>query len=84
MAREKGKVVPADFTSYLSVDENYEEPHYGSTLKDRYGDPIYYVDVLELLQFSDHKYVKDNYKNKAVWAYLEELPEGTKIALFFY
>jgi len=83
VAREKGKIVPNDFTSYLSRDDNYEEPHYGKTLEDCYGSPLRYLDVKELLQFSDHKYVLDNYKNRAVWAYLKELPEDTKIVVYF-
>jgi len=83
MAREKGHIVPGDFTSYLSRDDNYEEPHYGKTLEDCYGAPLYYVNVNDLLQFSKHEAVLDNYKNRAVWAYLRELPKDTEIALFF-
>jgi len=77
------KLVPDDFTSYISKNDKYDEPHYGKTLEDFYGEPLRYLDVKDLLQFSNHEYVLDNYKNRAVWAYLKELPEDTKIVLFF-
>lgn len=76
--------VPERFMSYLSRDEEYEEPHYGRTTETPYGDPLLYVTSAELLTLSEHEGVTDNAKNRATWAYLRELPKETKVALYWY
>lgn len=74
---------PKNFHSYISRDSKYEEPHYGNTVKDCYGDKIKFVEVNSLLKLKHHRDIKDSEKNSAIWAYLGQLPEATKIALFW-
>lgn len=76
--------VPKDFSSYTSRDDKYEEPHYGKTIEDCYGDKIKFVEVLKLLKLKNHRDIKDNQQNEAIWAYLEMLPVDTRIALFWH
>lgn len=73
--------VSADFTSYVSHDDAYEESHYGKTTKDPYGDQVRYTTAGELLTI-DSKFI-DWHRPKAVWAYLRELPANAKVALFW-
>lgn len=56
---------------------------YGKTIKDPYGSDVKYITVRDLLPFRDCDGVMDNHQNRAVWAYLNELPKDTKIALFW-
>ena len=76
--------VPKDFSSYTSRDGKFEEPHYGNTIEDCYGDKVKFVEVKSLLKFKHHRDVRDSGKNSAIWAYLKELPENTKIALYWH
>jgi len=78
----KGITVPESFSSYASRDDKYEEPHYGETQEDCYGDQIESLDVRELLKFKEQAQACP--QNRAVWAYLAELPPRTKVALFWH
>lgn len=78
------EVVPEHFTSYLCRDEDFEELHYGKTRKTPYGEPLTYVRVKQLLMFSSHECVQNNHKNRAIWAYLAQMPKETKVALFWH
>jgi len=82
--RKVGILVPPDFDSYLSRGEGNEESHYGETCWTPYGDPVKYVRVKDLLKFRYCNEVYDYFLNRAVWAYLKELPEDIKIALFWH
>ncbi|HEC63818.1 MAG TPA: hypothetical protein ENI23_00825 [bacterium] len=75
--------VPGKFSSFTSKDDKYEEPHYGNTIEDCYGEKIKFVEIKKLLNLKDHPHIKDGYHNSAIWAYLEKLPENMKIALFW-
>jgi hypothetical protein len=77
------KRVPNDFTSYLSMEDGMDH-HYGRTVRTPYGDALCYTTVGALLKFKDHVCVKDNVKNKAIWAYLNALPKKTKVALYWH
>ena len=81
--KKVGILVPPDFTSYLSRGEGNEEPHYGETCWTPYGDPVRYVRVKDLLKFQYCDDVMYDFLNRAVWAYLKELPKDTRIALFW-
>lgn len=81
--KKVGILVPPDFNSYLSRGEGNEEPHYGKTCWTPYGDPVKYVKVKDLLKFQYCDDVIYNFLNRAVWAYLKELPKDTRIALFW-
>lgn len=80
----RGEAVPEHFASYLSRNDDYEEAHYGVTTETPYGDRMKYVRASDLLAIGDHEGVTDNYKNRAVWAYLSALPSDTKVALYWH
>lgn len=74
--------VPAMFNTYLS-GLNVRDEHYGNTQKTGTGDPLRMGPVRELLRFSDHPGVYEEPQNRAVWAYLRELPEESMVALYW-
>ena len=75
-----GLNVPDDFISFLSC----EDTHYGKTPETPYGDNLKYVFARDLKNLASHEGVLDNYKNRAAWAYLEQVPDELKVALFWY
>ncbi|MBI5044587.1 MAG: hypothetical protein HZC02_01565 [Candidatus Levybacteria bacterium] len=76
--------VPEQFHTYLGYDPETERTCYGNTQTTNDGEQLMYVLVEQLLPFSTHELVRDNFLNRAVWAYLKELPRKTKIALYFH
>lgn len=79
-----GVPVPDGFSSFYSIDDKYEEPHYGDTTTTPYGDRLLSVEVEALLALKGHEDVRDNYRNRAVWAYLAELPPDRQVALYWH
>jgi hypothetical protein len=77
-----GQVVPPKFMTYVSREAG-RDSHYGVTQTTPYGKMLCYVTVKDLLTFSKHVDVTDNHKNKAIWAYLRQLPKSTKVALYW-
>lgn len=75
-------IVPNGFTSFLGRQANGEHG-YGETIKTPYGTPLKYTRVGKLVSIAHHDAVRDNPKNRAVWAYLMELPIDTKVALYW-
>ena len=75
--------VPENFTTLLRDDE-YQETHYGNTQETPYGDPLTFMEVENLLRFSEHEGVQNHFKNRAIWAYLAYLPPRTKVALYWH
>lgn len=57
---------------------------YGETQETPYGRRLTYTTVKHLLTLRDHEGVMDNPNNRAVWAYLNELPPSTKVALYWH
>ena len=76
--------VPEDFNTYLCKDDEYEESHYGNTQDTPYGEPLTYVLAEQLVPFASHEGVENHFKNRAIWAYLKELPPRTKVALYWH
>ncbi len=72
--------VPPDFGTFHCRDDEYEQPHYGNTQETPYGEPVEYVLAHDLVKITPDD---TGYVNKAVWAYLKELPPRTKVALFW-
>ena len=66
--------VPRDFTSYLSRDDAYEEPHYGDTTEDPYGDQVRCVLAGDL---------KTVGIPGPTGAYINALDDDNKVALFW-
>lgn len=69
------KEVPEGFTSYVSRDDAYEESHYGETIEDPYGDKVRYATAGDLK--------KCDIPGPA-GAYVAELPDDNKVALFWH
>jgi hypothetical protein len=76
--------VPANFTSFYSRDDAYEEPHYGVTTTDAYGCAVRMVTAEALGALQQHPGVQAYPKNQAIWAYLAALPPATKVALYWH
>lgn len=83
LEKRDGQPVPESFTTYLSRDDKYEEPHYGQTTKDAYGEPVRALPAKALMRYANHLGVKDQARNRAVWSYLKALPPETKVALYW-
>lgn len=77
--------VPDNFSSFLGkpCDGDCGERHYGKTVEDPYGGRVSWLYAIELIQFDDHPHVKEDWRNRAVWAYLKALPAETKVALYW-
>jgi hypothetical protein len=78
------RLAPDNFSSYLSRDDKFEEPHYGLTIETPYGDRLRYVLAGELRHLEHHDDVVGDQRNRAAWSYLQELPDDTKIALYWH
>lgn len=66
--------VPKGFTSYLSRDDEYEEPHYGDTTINPYGEPVVYVLA---------GWLKKVGLLGATGAYINALDDSAKVALYW-
>lgn len=67
---------------YLSTDGECDEPHYGKTAEDPYGDKLRYL-TAKLLKVAIYDYRADTPKNKAVLAFIRELPDDLEIYLYW-
>lgn len=67
--------VEPDFTSYLSYDDQYEEAHYGLSVKDAYGDNLKFCRAGDLKKCDI---------GGAAGAYVNALVDNHKIALFWH
>lgn len=74
---------PECFISYLGHNDDVQVECYGKTIEDKYGNALTYVFAENLVAFEDHQDVSDNHQNRAIWAYLRNLPSKTKVALFW-
>jgi hypothetical protein len=72
--------LPAPLSCWTARIENGEHG-YGKLTETAYGDPPKWVTALALVGLRDAEPVRDNYVNRAVWAYLAELPPETRIVL---
>lgn len=75
--------VPKGFTSFVG-DRPDGESGYGVTAETPYGEPLMATTAGQLLILKDHEGVIDNHKNRAIWAYLAELPPETRVALYWH
>ena len=80
--KQFGRDVPENFTSYVSRDDKYEDIHYGITATTSYGDSLKYVKAKDLWKVMGFENL--SWRNKAVIAYLRELPENLNIALYWH
>lgn len=79
--------LPDRFTCFLGTipDGSHKgENGYGERIDDPYGNPLRYVTVADLLTLSNHSAVKDNWRNRATWAYLSEMPPDWQVVIFWH
>lgn len=74
--------VPRSFDTYFSRRGGKSSLH-GNTQTDRNGEPLTRVRALQLLPFASHESVGNSSRNKAIWAYLAQLPPKTWVALYW-
>lgn len=79
----EGQNVPTGFNTFLSFDEALEKSCYGETLETPYGERLHWVEARFLAVLASHADVLDNHLNRAVWAYLKELPPAWPVALYW-
>jgi hypothetical protein len=77
-----GRDVPDSFQSYVA-EQKEEGSHLGLTIETPYGLPVKYVLAKALKALSDHPDVVDCWENRAAWAFIQELPDRWKVALFW-
>jgi hypothetical protein len=65
------------------ASNNEGESCYGETSFDRYGYMLKFVYARELAELRDLPSVKDDWRNRAVWAYISELPGDIRIVLYW-
>ena len=82
LEEHRGRDVPATFTTYLSREED-QDTHYGLTIDTPYGEPLKYISAGSLAQIAE-ELIRDNPLNRAVWAYLGELPATWPVALYWH
>lgn len=75
--------VPEKFRSYRGTNDDFDETCYGLTIRDCYDSPVKYTTAKHLLTLYNRPAVRDNHTNRAIWAYLKELPLDWKIALYW-
>lgn len=62
----------------------YQNEGYGPRSEDGYGNPLRYVTAGALVTLADRPSVTDNWKNRAVWAYLAEMPPDWPIIIYWH
>ena len=84
LPRHKTPSIVSTFRSTIESGEHEGEDTYGPTPTDPYGNPLEWTTAADLLTLKGQPTITDNFKNRAVWAYLGELPPDWKIILFWH
>ena len=79
----KKSPIPKPLSCHLASGEDGES-RYGELEDDPYGDRLAWVTVRDLLPLREHEAIKDDWQNRAVWAYLAEMPEDWQIVLYWH
>ena len=64
-------------------EEEYEDSHYGKTLNTPYGNKLKYVLAEHLKKAINPFYEKSSWKNKAIIAFVNELPDDLPVYLYW-
>ena len=75
--------IPEPLSCYVAQLEN-GECGYGRLAKDPYGSLLEYTTAGALLTLASHESVNDCWENRAVWAYLAQMPSEWKIVLYWH
>ena len=60
------------------------EAFYGMEEESPYGNRLKYTTVGDLLTLAGHPAVIDNWKNRAVWLYLSQMPPEWQVVLYWH
>lgn len=75
--------VPKPLSCYLALLPNGERG-YGVLTEDPYGGSLKWTTPEDLLKLRNREEVQDNWQNRAVWAWLAELPLDWPIVLYWH
>lgn len=75
--------IPQPLSCFVSILEN-KERGYGYLSDDPYGNPLKFTTAKELKKLRTHKNVQCHWKNRAIWAYLEHIPDDWQIILYWH
>ena len=76
--------IPQALSCYQAVSPTTGDPCYGDVERDPYGTPLTYITAADLLSLKNHEAVQGDWMNRAVWAYLAEMPGDWPIVLYWY
>lgn len=82
--KQHGRDVSENFTSFYGRSNDYDDACYGVTKDSPYGTHVKYIRAIHLKSLASHPAVTDNYKNKAIWAFICACPDNLKIALYWH
>lgn len=77
--------VPPQFETLVSIEgpEELDNWMQGNTQTDAYEKPLVCVFAADLKPLACHPLIRDSYVNRAVWAYLAELPDSLRVAVYW-
>lgn len=75
--------IPKPLSCHQARNKETGDTCYGDAENTPYGDRMTYTTVADLLMLNDHEGVQDHWRNKAVWAYLAQMPGDWKIVLYW-
>lgn len=81
--KQHGRDVPVNFTSYLGKRED-DGSGYGMTDKSPYGDPLKMVQAEHLKTIANIQPIQDNWQNRAVWAYIDQMPDDQWVVVYWH
>ena len=76
--------IPKALSCYVTRDKKMGGTYYGDVEETPYGQRLQYATAGDLMTLSKHSAVQNNWRNRAVWAYLAAMPAGWPIVLFWH
>ena len=70
-------------TCFFARNKETGETEYGELTEDPYGGYLKWTTVEALLTLKDHQRIQDNWQNRAIWAWLSEMPKDWQIVLYW-
>lgn len=78
------KTIPQPLHCYVARHNIDGKTCYGPVEFDPYGERLTYTTTTDLFTVKDHGAVQDNWQNRAVWAYLEQMPADWPVVLYWH
>ena len=76
--------IPKAIGCFLARHPFDGETSYGDVEQSPYGDRLQYTTAGDLAKLRDYHEVRDDWKNRSVWAALAEIPADWPIVLYWY